>query len=464
MIDVKMPQLGESVAEGTVTKWRCQVGDYVRREQPLVEVATDKADSELPSPADGRVAKLAVAEGDIVPTGGLLCVLDESATAPSPAAGGAAGPGASEPRAAASTPAAAATPPAPTAAPAAAATPPAAPASPAPSAPSALSSPATRKLAREQGVDLGAVRGTGEHGRITREDVRSAAVAPGSESAPAPTPPPAPPPTAPSAVGAVAELLAVGSAPVPVPGAGYRAYKVPPYVPRPGDEVVPFSRRRRITADHMVYSVHTAPHVVTVAEIDLAATSRLRDAHKAAFEKDGVSLTFLAFVVAAVTRALREHPHLNARVLDDAFVVLRDIHVGIAIDTPGGLLVASIKNTGELSVRGIARAIDELAARARDGKVTADDLSGTTFTVSNPGRKGNLYGGAIISQPNVAILRIGEIKKRPVVVTREGEDAIVIHPVMYAALSYDHRVVDGVLANSFLWRVADVLGRAEFEL
>ncbi|MBI4955657.1 MAG: 2-oxo acid dehydrogenase subunit E2, partial [Myxococcales bacterium] len=328
-----------------------------------------------------------------------------------------------------------------------------------------LSSPTTRKLAREQGVDLGAVRGTGEHGRITRQDVLSAAVAPEPTGEAAPTPPPAPPappPAAPSAVRAVAELLDATS--LPVPGAGYRSYKVPPYVPRPGDEVVPFSRRRRITADHMVYSVHTAPHVVTVAEIDLAATSRLRDAHKAAFEKDGVSLTFLAFVVAAVTRALREHPHLNARVLDDAFVVLRDIHVGIAIDTPGGLLVASIKNTGELSVRGIARAIDELAVRARDGKITADDLSGTTFTVSNPGRKGNLYGGAIISQPNVAILRVGEIKKRPVVVTRDGEDAIVVHPVMYAALSYDHRVVDGVLANSFLWRVADVLGRAEFEL
>jgi 2-oxoglutarate dehydrogenase E2 component (dihydrolipoamide succinyltransferase) len=214
----------------------------------------------------------------------------------------------------------------------------------------------------------------------------------------------------------------------------------------------------------MVYSQSVSPHVVTVAEIDLHATSKLRDQHKGPMKKEGVSLTFLTFVVAAVTKALRETPTLNARVLDDSYVLLKDINVGIAIDTPRGLLVANIKNTDKLSLRGIAMSIQEVAERARDGKITADDLMGTTFTVSNPGRKGNLFGGAIISQPNVGILRVGEIKKRPVVVTENGDDHIAIHPVMFAALSYDHRIVDGVEANRFLWNVADILTRAEFEI
>jgi 2-oxoglutarate dehydrogenase E2 component (dihydrolipoamide succinyltransferase) len=204
--------------------------------------------------------------------------------------------------------------------------------------------------------------------------------------------------------------------------------------------------------------------VVTVAEVDLHATSRLRDEHKDRFKKAGVPLTFLAFICAATIKALREHPELNARVLDGSYVLLREINLGIAVDTPGGLIVPSIKHADQLSLRGVAASIDELASRARGGKTTADDLANTTFTVSNPGQKGNLFGAAIISQPNVGILRMGEIKKRPVVVTRDGEDAIAIHPVMYMALSYDHRIVDGVLANSFLWRVADVLTRAEFEV
>ncbi|NUQ00614.1 MAG: 2-oxo acid dehydrogenase subunit E2, partial [Armatimonadetes bacterium] len=263
----------------------------------------------------------------------------------------------------------------------------------------------------------------------------------------------------------LAQLIQGGGGFVPpIPGVGFGAYKVPPYTPKPGDEVVPWNRRRRITADHMVYSKTTAPHVVTVAEVDLHATSKLRDQHKERFKKSGVSLTFLAFVCAATVKALREHPTLNARVLEGSYAVLRDVNLGVAVDTPGGLIVPSIKRADELSLVGLARAIDDLAGRARAGKITADDLASTTFTVSNPGLKGNLFGGAIISQPNVGILRMGEIKKRVVVVTRDGEDSIAIHPVMFAALSYDHRIIDGVLANSFLWRVADILGRGEFEL
>ncbi|MBL8718169.1 MAG: 2-oxo acid dehydrogenase subunit E2, partial [Myxococcales bacterium] len=250
----------------------------------------------------------------------------------------------------------------------------------------------------------------------------------------------------------------------PIPGVGYGAFKVPPYVEKPGDKVVPFSRRRRITAAHMVYSKNVAPQVVTVAEVDMHATSKLRDAHKDRYKKEGVGLTYLAFIAHATTLALKENPSLNARVLDDAYVLLRDINVGIAVDTKDGLVVPVIKRADGLNVRGMALAIDDAAAKARDGKLTPDDLAGASFSVSNPGLKGNLFGGAIISQPNVGILRIGELKKRPVVVEAGGVDAIVVHPVMYMALSYDHRVVDGVAANAFLWRIRDLLEKGEFEV
>jgi 2-oxoglutarate dehydrogenase E2 component (dihydrolipoamide succinyltransferase) len=452
MIEVHMPQLGESVAEGTVTQWHVKPGDYVKREQPLLEVATDKADSEVPSPSDGAIVNISAAEGAIVATGGLLCTIDESATVP---AAGAPAPG-----------------------PAAGATEAAAPSAAPSSSGRAMSSPSTRKLAREEGVDLNGVAGTGDRGRVTHQDVRRAAgPAPGAQSPSVvplsvPSAPPSemgfdvtPSPTqARAAVSQADEIRQLMNVEAPVPGVGYRSYKVPPYRPQPGDEIIPFNRRRRITADHMVYSQTVSPHVVTVAEIDMHATSTLRDKHKVAFKKDGVPLTFLTFVIAAVVKALREHPSLNARVLDDSYVVFKDINVGIAVDTPGGLLVANIKQTDQLSVRGVAAGINDVATRARSGKITADDLMGTTFTVSNPGRKGNLFGGAIISQPNVAILRVGEIKKRPVVVSHDGDDHIAIHPVMFTALSYDHRIVDGVEANSFLWRISDVLSRAEFEV
>jgi len=457
MIDVQMPQLGESVAEGTVTQWHVKVGEYVRREQPLLEVATDKADSEVPSPGDGVVTEILAGEGDVVATGGLLCKIDENATA------------ASAPETSGSTEQPQAR---------------SAPAEAEGEGSRAMASPSNRKLARERGVDLSSVDGTGERGRITRDDIERAAKntvsaqgqVPVSSSSSAGSPASAPPvPRAAGPVatsrraspkvnsGASAEIASLMDA-VPIPGVGYRSYKVPPFSPKDGDEVIPFSRRRRITADHMVYSTTVSPHVVTVAEIDIHATSELRNQHKRAFKEEGVSLTFLTFVVAATVKALREFPKLNSRVLDDAFVQFKDINVGIAVDTPSGLLVANIKQTDQLSLRGIAMQITDLATRARAGKITADDLSGTTFTVSNPGRKGNLFGGAIISQPNVAILRVGEIKKRPVVIEADGGDAIAIHPVMFSALSYDHRVVDGVEANEFLWRISDILTRAEFEV
>ncbi len=452
MIEVTMPQLGESVAEGTVTQWHVKEGDYVEREQPLLEVATDKADSEVPSPGSGVIGKISAAEGDIVATGGLLCTIDDSAD--KPAGGDAPKTEKAQERDGGSAP----TEPAPT-----------------PSG-GGLASPAIRQLARDKGVDLSNVKGTGERGRITREDVEKAGGKGGGSNGPASLPGPpsssghdfdaTPTPSqARQATERAEEIGNLMNAEVPVPGVGYRSYKVPAYRETEGDEIVPFNRRRRITADHMVYSTQVSPHVVTIAEIDLYATSKLRDQHKRAFKEEGVPLTFLTFVLAAVVKALREYPKLNARVLDDSYVLFKDLNVGIAVDTPGGLLVANIKQTDRLSMRGIASSIDDLAKRARAGKITADDLMGTSFTVSNPGRKGNLFGAAIISQPNVGILRMGEIKKRPVVVTgADGDDQIAIHPVMYSALSYDHRIVDGVEANEFLWRIADILQKAEFEI
>lgn len=425
-----MPQLGESVVEGTVGKWHVREGDRVEKDQDVVEILTDKSDSVIPAPTAGVITRVLAAEGATVKVGQALCEIDEAGVAAAP-------------RAAAAAPAPAAA----TAATSAASS-------------DVRSSPSVRKLARENDIDLARVTPSGEHGRVTHDDVlRAVAVPPTSngDAAPARTtspggfPAPAPLPPSQSSAGTIS---AVANRPL--------AFTVPPYNPKPGDEVIKFSRRRRIIADHMVYSKLTSPHVVTVAECDLHRTSVLRDTHKAELKKEGVNLTFLSFVAAATAQALRENRGLNARVLDDAYVLLRDINLGIAVDTPDGLVVPVVKGAGELTVRGLARAIDDIAKKSRDGKLAPDDLAGKTFTISNPGLKGNLYGGAIISQPNVGILRIGEIQKRVVVIEHDGEDLMAIRPVMHMALSYDHRIVDGVLANSFLYRVVEILEAADF--
>jgi 2-oxoglutarate dehydrogenase E2 component (dihydrolipoamide succinyltransferase) len=427
-----MPQLGESVVEGTIGKWLVQEGDRVERDQPVVEILTDKADSEVPAPVAGVVTKLLAQEDDVVRVGAGLCVIDEAgaAAAVQPKAAPAKK---SEPAPQAAAPAAAPAPavvtsPAPAPAPAVGGA-----GTPAAHA-SAAGSPSQRKLAREQGMDVNTVAG-----RLSRDAIAGSSAA--ITKAPQPS-----------------------AAPAPAASGKKSAFQVPPYVQRPGDQVVPFSRRRRIIADHMVYSKLTSPHVVAVSECDLHNTAKLRDKTKDALKKEGVNLTYLAFVCAATVRALREFKELNARVLEDAYVLLKDINLGIAVDTPDGLVVPVIKNADDLTVRGLARAIDEMAAKARDGKLTPDDLAGKTFTVSNPGRRGNLHGAAIISQPNVGILRIGEIKKRVVVVEKDGEDTMAIHPVMFMSLSYDHRIVDGVHANGFLYRITELLENGEFEV
>lgn len=439
LIDVTVPQLGESVSEGTISKWLVREGEVVTKDQPIATIATDKADSDLPAPTRGRVAKLLASEGQVVPVKTVIAQIDEAATGPS---------------APAPSPASLSVAPgAPVSVPPAATTP----------APAAPASPAVRKTALEQGVDLTGVKGTGERGRVTMDDVRRAA---GTTGGAAPSQPPPVHEVQPARTQQLAQLVNQGGGFVPpIPNVGFGAFKVPAYRPAEGDKVVPFTRRRRITADHMVYSKVASPHVVTVAEVDLHKAGRLREAHKDRYKAEGMSLTMLAFVVVATAHALRENTALNARVLEDSYVVFKDINLGVAVDSPEGLVVPVVRRADELGVRGIVRAIDDLARRAKTGKITIDDLSGATFSVSNPGLKGNLFGGAIINQPNVGILRMGEIQKRVVVVEGpDGEDHMAIHPVMYVALSYDHRVVDGVAANAFLWRVTEILEKAEFDV
>jgi len=447
LIDVTLPQLGESVTEGTIAKWLVREGDVVKKDQPMLEIATDKADSELPAPASGRVARILASEGQVVPVNTVLAQIEEGATSPAATTGAPPAPKSSPDVSSGNGPARSAT-------------------------GGALATPTARKIALENDVDLSTVSGTGSFGRVTKEDVlRARAESPlvttphhTEPPLPAGARPPLPAPAAPAKQ--IAQMINQGGGFVPpIPGQGYGSFKLPAYKPHDGDQVIPFTRRRRITADHMTYSKFASPHVVTVAEVDLHKAARLREAHKDRYKKEGASLTMLAFVTVAAARALRENPGLNARVLDDAYVVFKDINMGVAVDSPDGLVVPVIRRADELGVRGIVRAIDDLAKRAKTGKITIDDLGGATFSITNPGIKGNLFGGAIINQPNVGILRMGEIQKRVVVVEGpDGEDQMAIHPVMYMALSYDHRIVDGVAANSFLWRVTEILEKAEFEV
>lgn len=427
-ITITMPSLGESVSEGEIGKWLVQEGQRVEKDQPLVEVMTDKADSEVPATEGGVVTRIFAKEGELISVGDQLCEVDSDASAT-----------VSQDQATNTTPSEK--------------RPGASDATPSTTGSGPIASPAVRKIARENGIDLSTVTGSGDQGRILPGDLDRTESVTKTENRTTAVATPPPPVT-----------YAQGESSAKGPLARPSAFRVPPFNPAPGDEVIPFSRRRRIIADHMVYSKLTSPHVVTFAECDLHATAKLRNVHKGKFKNEGLNLTYLAFICAATCRALREHRDLNARVLDDAYALLKEINLGIAVDTPDGLVVPVIKNADELSIRGIARAIDEVAQKARDGNLKPDDLANKTFTVSNPGRKGNLVGGAIISQPNVGILRIGEIKKRVVVVEQDGEDAMAIHPVMYMALSYDHRIVDGVQANGFLWRITELLELGDFEI
>jgi 2-oxoglutarate dehydrogenase E2 component (dihydrolipoamide succinyltransferase) len=308
-------------------------------------------------------------------------------------------------------------------------------------------------MAEERGIDVSAIAGSGVSGRVTKADIQALASS-AAESA-------APPAAAPAAV---------GQAPAAKPGTGtlgefLSGMRVPTHRVAPEDKVIPFTAIRRRIAEHMVVSKVVSPHVGTVAEVDLSKLAKLRERAKKDFERaHGFGLTYLPFAVAATVRALRDFPRMNSAVVGDAIVERSGIHIGVAVETERGLLVPVVKNADRLSLVGLAEAINLLAKRARDREITADELAGGTFTLTNPGREGNLYGFAVINQPQVGILRMGEVKKRAIVVDQAGEDTIAIHPMMYLALSYDHRIIDGVTGNGFLFRVGKYLEAAEFEL
>ncbi|GAB4370390.1 MAG: dihydrolipoamide acetyltransferase family protein [Deltaproteobacteria bacterium] len=453
-VDVVMPQLGESVVEGIVVKWLVEVGSVVEKDQPLLEISTDKVDAEIPSPEAGRIVEILAKEGDTIPVEQVICRIE---TEP----GAKAEPPPPEPEKwdeeEEGFPGAMARRSGPPIPPAPRAEPPKAPPPPRPAPKEGGKvriSPVVARMAAEHGLDLAKIPGTGIDGRVTKKDVENYLA-----GAPSATPPPAPPAAKPAAP----------AMPPPAPKAAPPPPKAKPAPAAPppgaqvtpeGDQVIPFSPIRKRIAEHMVMSKRTSPHVHTFAEVDMSRVVAFRAAQK----KEGVSLTYLPFVIAAAIQAIREFPAMNSQVVGETHVIKKAIHMGVAVDTERGLMVPVIRNAGEKSLLGLAKAVEDLAARAAAKKILPDELTGGTFSVTNPGRQGNLFGTPILNQPQVGILRMGQIVKRPVVVERDGEDAIVIRPMMYLCLGYDHRVIDGVTGNSFLFRVREILEAGEFTL
>jgi pyruvate dehydrogenase E2 component (dihydrolipoamide acetyltransferase) len=472
--DVVMPQMGESIFEGTITKWLKKPGDKVERDEPLFEISTDKVDAEIPSPTAGVLKEIKVKEGQTVPINTVVATIDGAggaAAAPAPAPA----PKAEVPKAEAPKPAAAV--PAPRPGPVPVPTPQAAPPAASPSASAAAkegarihSSPLVRRMAKEHGIDLGGIPGTGAGGRITKEDIESAIAAGGvpsqfaepaarlsgtsaaySEPAAASSPRPAAmPPVAPAPLAGPGGPAAHGTQYVPALQLG---------VPRErlyfgNYEVQPLSVMRTKIAEHMVASSHVSPHVYSVDEIDMSKVAALRTKAKAEFEERyETKLTFMPFFVKAVVSGLRAFPTLNAS-LDGTNVVLhKEINVGIAVALDWGLIVPVVKNADEKNILGIQRTLNDLAERARSKKLRPEEVQEGTFSITNPGVFGGLFGLPIISQPNVGILGLGAIEKRPVVIN----DSIAIRSMCYVTLSYDHRVVDGAVAHQFLHKVKDTL-------
>jgi len=428
---VTMPALGESVTEGTVTRWLKAEGDHVAVDEPLLEVSTDKVDTEIPSPVAGTLQKIVVGVDQTVAVGAELAVIADGAAAPVAAPVVAAQPAVAEPVVTA--------PPvevAPPAAPVVAAPPVvvAAPvAAPVATDPDAYVTPIVRKLATELGVNLSAIQGSGVGGRIRKEDVQAAAKPSVIQSSP------------------VAQSSVQSSTPVAAS-------------PLRGTTVT-MSRLRKVIAARMVESLQISAQLTTVIEVDVTKIARLRDRAKASFEaREGVKLTFLPFFAVAVCEALKVHPVLNSSVEGDQITYHGAEHLGIAVDTERGLLVPVIHSAGDLNMGGIARKISDLAARTRENKVSPDELGGGTFTLTNTGSRGALFDTPIINQPQVAILGLGAIVKRPMVVRGEdGGETIAIRSMVYLGLSYDHRVVDGADAARFLVTLKERLEHGAFE-
>ena len=431
---ITMPALGESVSEGTVTRWLKNVGDSVAVDEALLEVSTDKVDTEIPSPVAGTLLAIDVAVDTTVAVGARLALIGVSGSAPAPAAPAPVAP----PVVVA--PVAPTPPPAPVAAAPVAPAPVAAvaPVAPVSQPQDAYVTPIVRKLANDLGVNLASVRGTGIGGRIRKEDVEAAAPK--------------------SAVAAVASTpVATATPSAPRPSAAVAS-------PLRGTTVT-MSRLRKVIAARMVESLQVSAQLTTVIEVDVTKIARLRDRSKATFEaREGVKLSFLPFFAVSVCEALKQHPVLNSSVEGDQIIYHGAEHLGIAVDTERGLLVPVIHNAGDLNMGGVARKIADLAARTRDNKVTPDELGGGTFTLTNTGSRGALFDTPIINQPQVAILGLGAIVKRPMVVKGEdGGETIAIRSMVYLGLSYDHRVVDGADAARFLVTLKERLEGGAFE-
>jgi pyruvate dehydrogenase E2 component (dihydrolipoamide acetyltransferase) len=430
-----MPQMGESIAEGTIVRWIKKVGEKVDRDEPLFEISTDKVDAEIPSPAAGVVTEIRVKEGETVPVNSVVAVIGAASTVPSAKA--------EEPK----------TPPAPTPKPVE-------PRGPSPQAaeaaggaggakaaapsdtgrgegvPGAMedalhqrSSPLVRKIAKEHNVDISLIRGTGIAGRVTKDDILTFIGQEGRN-------------------GQEERVERAGLPPVVSDTSIH-----PPLRPAAGDRVEKMSPMRKRISEHMVMSRRTSAHVHSVFEVNFSRVAQIREAKKAEFERSGAKLTFLSFIVKAAVEAIRAVPIVNSSVDGDSVVYHKDVNIGIAVALDWGLIVPVIKNADERNLVGLSRSIADLATRARNKQLKPEDVQGGTFTITNPGVFGALFGMPIINQPQVAILGIGNVEKRPVVV----DDAIAIRPMAYLSLGYDHRVIDGAVADEFMSHVKKTL-------
>jgi pyruvate dehydrogenase E2 component (dihydrolipoamide acetyltransferase) len=419
--DIIMPQMGESIVEGTITKWLKKPGDKIQRDEPLFEISTDKVDAEIPAPASGVLQEIKVAEGATVGVNtvvGTIAAEGEAAAATTKAAPAAPAPSAKEEKKEEKKPAAT--------------TPPAAPAATAKPLPEsaedeeARSSPLVRKIAREHGVSLSQISGTGLGGRITKQDIMAFIERPASTPAAASAP--------------ASQPAAASAAPRPAAPAAY-----------PGD-LVPLTNMRKIIAQRMIESRRTSAHVHCMYEVDFTRIVTLRAKHKNAFEqRHGVRLTFMPFFVRAAIIAVQQWPIINASLEADNIRYHRNINVGIAVALDWGLIVPVLKNAGDLNFLGLQRGITDLGERARTKKLKPEDVEGSTFTVTNPGQFGAVFGLPIINQPNSAIMGVGGITKQPLVITdKEGNDSIAIRSVVHLTLGYDHRLIDGAVADQFM--------------
>jgi pyruvate dehydrogenase E2 component (dihydrolipoamide acetyltransferase) len=449
MIDVVMPQMGESIVEGTLTKWLKKAGEHVERDEPLFEISTDKVDTEIPAPAAGVLKEVLVEEGKTVAISTVVGRIEEGAgngaSAPAPAAAPA--PPASKPAAPAPPPPAAKPAPADLQEPfvaesrqepvASSAGPYPIPVpEPQPSMPSdGPLSPLVRKMAREYGIDLRQVKGTGAGGRISKQDLETYMSAQGARTmAQASTPAPSAPTTAPPAA--------------PPPSAPM------PRAQAPQSRVEPMSIMRAKIAEHMLISKRTSAHVTTVHKTDMTKVAKLRDRHKAEFQQRyGYGLTYLPFVIAATVEAIHEYPILNASIEGSNIIYHNEINIGIAVALENGLIVPVIRNADEKNVLGLQRSIVDLATRARSRQLKPDEVQGGTFSITNFGSFGSVFATPIINQPQVAILGVGAVEKQPVVI----DDAIGIRSIAYLALTFDHRLIDGALADQFTGKVKSIL-------